>query len=97
MSETVLKILLKELRLVRLLCQRQKDGGPCGGVVEVPLQRLTSVKKCPVCAADMMPDLDKHDRLKDLAEAIGRLNDVDQTVTVEFVVRELPVPQSGAR
>jgi hypothetical protein len=50
MSETLFKFLLSEVKLVRVTCRhKMDDGSECGGVVEVPIEKLAKVIKCPVC------------------------------------------------
>lgn len=83
MSETVLKILIAELNLVRIVCQHPN----CGAVVEVPVEKLADTFKqhqCPVCKTPFYGPVDDH--LGDLAKAIAALAKHKKLFNVEFVI-----------
>ena len=46
MGETLFNVFLSDVKRVRLLCQKKQ----CGGVVELPISKLGSEQRCPVCA-----------------------------------------------
>lgn len=85
MSEHVLRVLLSELRTVRLRCQH--DG--CGIVFEMTLTDLAvrNFNGCPCCKRPLVTML-KDERsfdLMDLARAMQFIADA-KTVGVEFVI-----------
>lgn len=87
MSETVLKILIAELALVRIICRHNG----CNGVVEVPMDRLEDAfrhHQCPVCQKEIYGTADTY--LEDLGRAIQRINKFRKSFDVEFVI-----PQGG--
>jgi hypothetical protein len=94
MSEHLLKFLLTELSIVRVVCA--KPG--CGGVVEVLLEQLGKVIECPVCQADLrdhhahMPEDKKPGVFAALAEALRMAQSLQGQARVEFV---LPAKQNA--
>jgi len=66
MRETLFKFLLSEIKAVRISCQRQDGGEPCGGIIEVSIGRMSKIGKCPVCCNDFTG----HEHLGALKKAI---------------------------
>lgn len=59
MPESIRKIDLSELRQVRIVCTYEKERGqPCGTIIEVPIEKLKSLKSCPVCEVKLLPIID---------------------------------------
>lgn len=85
MPETILKIMLEELKTVRLVCQADS----CGAVIEFGIEKLASAPtKCPVCAAEFHdPTSDKQKGyLSELFTALHHLEFVRGRVKVQFVL-----------
>lgn len=96
MSKTLLTLLLAELQTVRLVCRYkdpQNQGKECGGIAEVPVDRLHALGKCSLCGTLFQREGDSHARFKDFADAARRLMEENGRVRVEFV---LPVDDGGA-
>lgn len=87
MSEEILRILLEDLEIVRIVCKRED----CGRVYEMPISKLTEGKhdfKC-VCDAELR-QFDKGrnmmaDGFADLARAIAEIKK-SQTARCEFIL-----------
>lgn len=93
MSETVLRLRLEELAVLRLTCLNPL----CKAVTEVSLDRLPRDFEgtcCPVCKEYFAaPGRSRANHVKELADALVRLAGLDkEKVTVEFVV---PAPKDG--
>lgn len=89
MSETVLKILLGELKTVRILC-KGKNGKGCRGIVELPVEAIAELyrdQKCPLCGVDIPNTSTNH--LEQLGKTLIALRDF-KTFEVEFVIPEKP-------
>jgi DNA repair exonuclease SbcCD ATPase subunit len=89
MSETVLRILLGELKTVRILCKGH-SGRSCKGVVELSVEAMAELykdQKCPLCGADIPNTSTNH--LEQLGKALVALRDF-KTFDVEFVIPEKP-------
>jgi hypothetical protein len=89
MSEKLLKFLLTELKMVRIIC-KNKD---CGAVVELPVDRLeNSFKdfKCPLCREGIRDQTNREDPFDLLGRAIRKFNEprVREHIEVEFVLPE---------
>lgn len=89
MSERVLKILLSELKTVRLKCQRQT----CKSVVEVSVERLEQMFEgrdapaCPVCQGSYQHiDGSRPSPFAHFAVAVKRLQQCKDSVEIEFVM-----------
>lgn len=83
MSERLLKFLLGELKIVRLVCQK----AGCGAVVEVSVERLAvalQAGQCPVCRAAYVGV--GQESLIALARALHDVTLLRDTVQVEFVL-----------
>lgn len=82
MSETVLKILLSELAIVRIFCL----SSTCGGVLEMPIERLENLDpkaECPMCKAFLRFD---SNYLKLIGQAIREAKEAKREI--EFVIRQ---------
>src|SRR5438105_4595411 len=54
MSEKLLKFLLIELKIARIICRHLLvDGKECGSVSEVSVSQLGLLKRCPVCGNEL--------------------------------------------
>lgn len=88
MPEQIMKILLEELKIARLVCQT-KD---CGTVIELPLAKLNGLPtRCPSCNMDFFnPRSDKNqaDYVKELFVALHHLTFVNDRVKIEFILPE---------
>lgn len=82
MSEHLLKFLLSELKTVRIHCR----AACCGGVAEIPIDRLGQPIGCPLCRTVWM-DASKQPLLKGLGNAVAALGNASE-VSVEFVLPE---------
>jgi len=80
MSERILKILLSELKTVRLLCQAKG----CQGITELPVSKLKKGMTCPLCREEF--DASGFYALHELATAFRLLDSVKDHVQLEFVV-----------
>jgi hypothetical protein len=89
MSEKLLRFLLSELKLVRLLC---KKDGCVGGVVELPLNRLTVIRGgCPLCGNPFhltMPAQEFTNPLTMFAKSAEWLEMQRDNFAVEFVLKD---------
>jgi hypothetical protein len=85
MAENVLKIPLKELKIVRLACQEEN----CGGAIEFPVGRLeglTGTMTCPSCNCSWVIDkVGEVPGYKALGMALNNLARL-KGAKVEFVV-----------
>ncbi|HZY85540.1 MAG TPA: hypothetical protein VFE78_11970 [Gemmataceae bacterium] len=88
MSEKLIRFLLSELGTIRIICHNKvhPTGPECGGIVEVPLAKLGSVDKCPLCKEGFRGDTDSIDRFGDFALAVGRLKEQTERYGLEFVL-----------
>ena len=86
MNETVLKILLEELKMVRLVCK------VCGTVTEIAVKELSLERylfRCPGCPNAVFQDVDKKiDSLARLENAFRELAKQNAVFGVEFVIRQ---------
>jgi hypothetical protein len=96
MRENILKILLDELRTLRLLCQGEKQGAKCGAVFEFHIDRLGDAFRpaeggppsfaCPFCKTSFHPSsFQQLDPISALVKAINDMRAV-RRVNVEFVL-----------
>lgn len=91
MSESVLRILLNELRTARVLC-RNKIGSlndpdgmkECGTITEVPIERLGNVNHCPVCGYIIGPF--SKGPMESLAKSIIDLGSRGSEIEIQFVI-----------
>ena len=85
MSEKLLKLLLSDLRTIRIVCRK------CGAAVEIPIDCIGNTGEvfCPGCPTDKKTVLRyaKRDDLVNLAAAIIGLKQA-KDVEIEFVVPE---------
>jgi hypothetical protein len=98
MSETILKILLTELTLIRVVCKgHRSDGVPCGAVFELSLDRIAGTFQngqlaewvCPFCktAFHLHDRLGNHlDPFAPLAKAVADLAAMGKSLEVQFVI-----------
>lgn len=89
MSEHLLKILASELRIVRVICRN----GPCGAIVEVPIERLSALFTrfcCPVCNAPfrVAGSREGPNHLIQLQEALAGLQALQERLDLQFVIPE---------
>lgn len=87
MSETIFRVLLSELKSLRVRCSHPK----CGVVMEFPLRRMADEAgelRCPSCSSQLQERGEGKRRLMALADAVLALQR-DQAVAVEFLI---PVP-----
>lgn len=57
---------LDELKTIRVRCKHKDNGKECGGIVEVPIARLGSLGKCPLCKEAFQRDGDQFERFQRL-------------------------------
>lgn len=93
MSEHLLKLLLSDLKTLRIRCTKNK----CGTVVEVEMDKLFSghsVGACPTCGADFRrpQEAGVGGQLRQLVAAIGALGKMTDEVEIEFVLPEKGKP-----
>jgi hypothetical protein len=89
MSETVLRIPVSELNVVRVTCLRVHNGEKCGATVEVPLGQLSRVKECPVCEEPFS----SQNPFAALKHALQNAAELEKAAAlIEFVVPAKPVP-----
>lgn len=85
MSEHLLKILLDELKTVRLKCVA------CGGVIEVEVVSLDADSVadigCPMCKKPFFPSHMTETPLRLLARAIEDMRAHSRVIGVEFVLK----------
>ena len=84
MTETTMRVGLKELTALRIACS-QPD---CGGTVEIPIDKLPSISaavSCPVCREPFLGDMPNTNALSDFGRALSRLNNFG--FSVEFPVK----------
>lgn len=87
MSEKLLKFLLSELKIIRIVCKKDT----CGAILELPLRqagRRHQHFECPVCGTDFRADAsDKRNHLEELADAVKRLEGaLNDRVGIELVL-----------
>jgi hypothetical protein len=92
MTETTLKIRLSELTTVRVVCCKSEGGGVCGGIVEVPVDKLRQLAKpnsakCPICHKPMIGDDTLTDPFGDMAMLLERLKEFKARFALEFPIR----------
>lgn len=90
MSETVLKILIDELNLIRLVCEK------CGAALELSIDRLNGsgsiqTLTCPAGCGNIyrVPASHRSDTLAKLAEVVRDLKQV-KGCRIEFVLQVKP-------
>lgn len=84
--EKLWTVSLRELTLIRILCQGR--GGNCPGVVELAVDKMVQVyqcQKCPLCGAEIPNTSPNY--LQTLGQAIIALSAMN-SLRVEFVVRQ---------
>jgi hypothetical protein len=90
MSEKLLKILVGELKLVRLVCTKSD----CGAVAEVTIEQLTGGKEpaCPICHTSYQTTMPGGglDALTMMAVGLQTLAKASERFTVEFVLPDKP-------
>jgi hypothetical protein len=89
-SEKILKILLSELKIVRIKCKGKhgQNGDPCAMIYEVPIENLASVFQqncCPICGKPFYRP-DSGNPLPSLAAALQMVASVNDTLEIEFVI-----------
>ena len=90
MSEHLLKILLTELKTVRVRCKNDQ----CGAVIELPVEKLTDRFRstvCPVCRSLFVPPGSQAaahgtNPFMNLAKAIELFVQLGSLVEIEFVL-----------
>lgn len=91
MPETIRKIDLSELKVVQIICKhpsKEREPTPCGTVIEVPIEKLTSLKICPSCEGKLLPIEEVgHDPFKRLIEAFNKIRQY-QNLGFQFVLTE---------
>ena len=91
MSRRLLVFLLSELATLRVVCRRPG----CGGVTEMPLDRVAARfadPRCPVCQGELLPgNAAGANPLTQLARAAVALQAHAANVDVEFVLPD-PAP-----
>ena len=86
MSKKLLSFLLSELKTVRVICKRLLPGDkPCGGIVEVTIERLGKMTKCPLCNGDLVVNGGSQ-RLFNFAHVVRELLDDSPLFQLEFVI-----------
>lgn len=88
MTETTLKVQLKELTTVRIVCRNKG----CGGILEIPIEKLTTLSKdgsfqCPMCEQNLMTNLSP-DPLVMFGLMIQKLSALNQYFSLEFPIRD---------
>lgn len=93
MSRQYLELLLQELKKVRIACKGQRDGKPCGAVIEVEMANLhgffpANQCKCPWCGQSFYPANEGfvENPFNPLAEAIRNLAAIQDKVSVTLVI-----------
>jgi hypothetical protein len=90
MSETIFKILLSELNVVRIICRNPQ----CGAILELPLTELSRLlDKCQCKYCETTFRVGNADCFTTLAQAIRGLNSIKEKVGVEFVLPVKPEPK----
>jgi hypothetical protein len=88
-SELLFKFLLSEITTVRVHCRNSV----CGGVVEVPVEKLASVfaqPDCPICHRAFGTSGVGGQTLPLLGQIVQELQKIKDKVEIEFV---LPAPK----
>jgi hypothetical protein len=88
MSRKLLAFLLSELKTVRITCNRLygKDRVACGGIVEVQIERLRHVGKCPLCQESFQRTADNIPRFTNFTMAVQHLLEEAEGYGIEFVM-----------
>jgi hypothetical protein len=94
MSRELLAFLLSELQIVRMVCQGKRNNGPCGHVIELPLEQLgtffNQVSGCPFCKTPFGVFSGGPSTMEDpfgpLAKAIADLRSIGGRIQLEFVL-----------
>lgn len=84
MTETVTKVSIAELNVVRVTCKK------CEATVEIGIDRVASAidgQACTVCNAALLRD-NERDVLLDLRQSIRRLQNLNGVLEIHFVVKE---------
>ena len=86
MSEKIIRLLFKELGIVRIICRN------CRTVVEMETQDLDKIKVnllCPGCQTKLrLWEYGNLDKLSELSRAYKALTDGDGPIDVEFIIPE---------
>lgn len=94
MPETILRVSLAEMTVLRVRCLRPT----CGGVAEVPVAGVASSFNrfaCPLCNCEFDDSQWQGEHLlRIFAEAVKRLNQLRDRVAIEFHVPATPAPPS---
>lgn len=94
MSETLLKFMLDELQIVRVICR--KPG--CGAILESKmsdLARFFAGGRCTVCGEYLHLPNDKTNQLAALARVMGSIAASKDLFQVEFVLPQNQQPTEG--
>lgn len=86
MSEQLFKFLLSEITVIRVHCRNSR----CGGIVEVPIEKLASMFgpcACPLCNQPFDTGTFSRDGslFHVFAKSIERLKQIKDNVEIEFV------------
>lgn len=94
MSETLFKFLLSKISTIRIHCRNPV----CGGIVEIPIDRIGAMYRgctCPLChqvfddghcELGHLGPLNGRDLFVVLAGVLARLNAIKDKVDIEFVL-----------
>jgi len=88
MTETILKVKLSELSVVRIACRK----GGCTGIIELGTQAMGMLNRgqavCPLCHEALIPTDGINDNpFVEFARVVKRLLQLDSQASVEFPVR----------
>lgn len=92
MSEEMLKILLSELKMIRVRCLGNRDGSPCGAVIEFPVAKLkgffSSDPKCPSCKEPFVLGIAGGvvDPFDQLARTLDAFAGIRTQAEIEFII-----------
>src|SRR5437016_4882362 len=94
MSKNLLAFFLDDLKIVRVLCRHKMDDQSlCGGIVEIPIEKLSKIQECPVCQRSLKLGTTGQ-AFRDLANAITNLQKDESVATLEFITEQTRPAQS---
>lgn len=87
MAETTIKVRLKEMTTVRVVCNNRG----CGGVIEIPVPKLLNLSlqnavQCPACHRQLVANT-TDEPLAALCRIIDRINLLEGDFTLEFPIQ----------
>jgi hypothetical protein len=93
MSKKFLQILFDEIKIVRIVCRHPVQVGndktePCGAIIEIPLDKLPTVKKCPLCTHSLHQSAVLEDPFILLEKALAGFQGLSMDIEMSFILHD---------